>query len=169
MASITMASGCSTYTFYASSYNGQKIRISGQTVYDVNYCGDAALYYRNAQGGYDAFLIEGRCTRTDRFTQGDIYKAYDNNTLQFGRSRFLTEITPAWKLVTGWLTDAQSENLATNLLPSNQVWFHNLKDGTIHPCVITDSEVKHKTYSNEGNKLVAYEINIEYSQSEERR
>lgn len=169
MSSITIIPGVSTYTFPASRYNGQKVRISGQTEYDVNYCGDGALYYRNCQGGYDAFLIEGQCTRTDKFKQGDIYKAYDNTTLDFGRDRFLTEITQTWKLVTGWLTDEQSEILANNLLPSNQVWFHNLKTDTIHPCVITDTEVKHKTYSNEGNHLVSYEINIEFSQTDERR
>ena len=166
---ITMTSGVSTYVQYASEYNGKRIQISGKTIYDVNYCGEAALYYRNCKGGYDAFLIEGRCTRTDKFTQSDIYKAYSNTTLEFGRNRFLTEITPSWKLVTGYLSDEEAERLANNLFPSTQVWFHNLVDNTIHPVVITDASVDHKTYDNQGNKLVAYDINIEYSQPEERR
>lgn len=167
---ISITSGVSTFIGNASVYAGEKIEISGQTYYDVNYCGDGALYYLNSRGGYDAFLIEGQCVRTDKFTQSDLYKAFDNTVVNdFGRNRFLTEITPTWKLVTGWLTDEESERLANNLFPSVQVWFHNLLDDTIHPVVITDTQVKHKTYSNEGNQLVAYEINIEYSQPMERR
>lgn len=170
MAQFYANSGVSTYVGDAADYVGYAIRISGITYYDVNYCGEGALYYRNSKGGYDAFLIEGRCERTDKFTQKDIYKAYDNSKVNdFGRNRFLTQITPTWKLVTGWLTDDESERLANNLIPSTQVWFHNLVDNTIHPVVITDTQVKHKTYSNEGNQLVAYEINIEYSQPMERR
>ena len=165
-----MTSGVSTYVQNASEFTGSSIRISGQTVYKVLYCGDGALYYLNSRGGYDAFLIEGQCVRTDKFTQKDVYKAYDNSQVNdFGRSRFLTQIMPTWKLTTGWLTDEQSKILAENLLPSTQVWFHNLKDDTIHPVVITDTSVKYKTYENEGNKLVAYDINIEYSQAKERR
>lgn len=165
-----MTSGVSTYVQNASEFDGRSIRISGQTIYKVFYCGDGALYYRNSRGGYDAFLIEGQCVRTDKFTQSDIYKAYNNTVVNdFGRNRFLTEITPTWKLTTGWLTDEESERLVENLLPSTQVWFHNLLDNTIHPVVITDTQVKHKTYSNEGNQLVAYDINIEYSQPMERR
>ena len=170
MATFTMSSGVSTYIANAYEYSGMQIVISGIPYYDVNYCGDGALYYLNSRGGYDAFLIEGQCVRTDKFTQKDVYKAYDNSQVNdFGRNRFLTQITPTWKLTTGWLTDEQSAILAENLLPSTQVWFHNLIDDTIHPVVITDTSVKHKTYGNEGNKLVAYDINIEYSQAKERR
>ena len=170
MSQFIMSSGVSTFIANAIDYIGTAISISGTQYYDVNYCGDGALYYLNSRGGYDAFLIEGQCVRTDKFTQKDVYKAYDNSQVNdFGRNRFLTQITPTWKLTTGWLTDEESERLADNLLPSTQVWFHNLVDNTIHPVVITDSSVKHKTYSNEGNKLVAYDINIEYSQPMERR
>ena len=168
MAQISMPSGVSTYIAEAQQYDGMRVSISG-TVYDVNYCGTSALYYRNPRCGYDAFLIEGQSVRTDKITQTDIYKAYDNQTLEFGRGRLVTEIIPTWKLTTGWLTDEQSERLANNLIPSSEVYFHNLEDNTIHPCVITDTQVKHKTYSNEGQHLVSYEINIEYSQTEERR
>lgn len=165
-----MASGVSTYVCDASIYSGARIRFSGETIYDVNYCGNGALYYRNCRGGYDAFLIEGQCKRTDKFTQSDIYKAYDNTKVNdFGRNRFLTEITPTWVLVTGWLSDDESTRLAENLFPSTQVWFHNFEDDSINPVVITNAEVTHKTYSNEGNQLVAYDINIEYSQTLERR
>ena len=170
MANFYMNSGVSTYVGDAADYINSKIRISGITYYDVNYCGEGALYYLNSMGGYDAFLIEGACVRTDKFSQKDVYKAYDNAQVNdFGRKRFLTQITPTWKLTTGWLTDDESKRLADNLLPSTQVWFHNLAENTIHPVVITDSQVKHKTYSNEGYQLVSYDINIEYSQPMERR
>ena len=164
-----MPSGVSTYITDAAQYSGMAIRISGETVYKVDYCGSSALYYRNAYCGYDCFLIEGQSVRTDNYTQQDIYRSYDNTTLEFGRGRFLTEINTAWKLTTGWLTDEESERLTENLFPSPEVYFHNLETDKIYPCVITDTSVKHKTYDNEGHQLVAYDINIQLSQTTERR
>jgi len=166
---IQFPSGLNTYICDAAPYAGQILRFSGATVYDVNYCGTSALYYRNSQSGYDCFLIEGRSERTDKYNQVDIYKAYNNTTMEFGHSKFMTDITVGWKLTTGWLTDEQSEVFVTNLMPSPEVYFHNLEDNTIHPCVITDTSVKHKTYDNEGHQLVAYDINIEYSQNTVRK
>ena len=167
MTAITINSGVSTYVTDAGDYTGCKVLIDGNELYDVNYCGDAALYYLNSRGGWDAFLIP-YLKRTDKYTQQDYYKAYDNSTIEFGRNRFLTEITPTWELGTNWLTDEQAERLCRNLLPSTQVYLHTLDDDVIRPVVITDNQAEYKTYENQNNQLVSYKIKVEASQSDTR-
>lgn len=167
MATITVPSGVSTYVVEAYHYTGEKLYINGKLTYDVNYCGEAALYYLNSRGGWDAFLLP-YAKRTDKFTQSDYYKAYDNSTIEFGRKRFLTEITPTWELTTDWLSDEQAERLCRNLLPSTQVYLHTLDDGEIRPVVIVDNQAEYKTYENQRNQLVSYKIKVEASQTSSR-
>lgn len=167
MATITVPSGVSTYVADALGYVGEKILVNGCEIYDVNYCGDAALYYLNSRGGWDAFLLP-YIKRVDKYTQQDYYKAYDNSTIEFGRKRFLTEITPTWELGTDWLSDEQAERLCRNLLPSTQVYLHTLDDDIIRPVVIVDNQAEYKTYENQNNQLVSYKIKVEASQTDTR-
>lgn len=167
MPTITVPSGVSTYVFDALTYAGEKVLIDGCELYDVNYCGDAALYYLNSRGGWDAFLLP-YIKRVDKYTQQDYYKAYDNSTIEFGRKRFLTEITPTWEIGTDWLSDEQAERLCRNLLPSTQVYLHTLDDDVIRPVVIVDNQAEYKTYENQNNQLVSYKIKVEASQTDTR-
>lgn len=169
MANITVPSGVSTYVADAGEYLGCKVYVSGKTYYDVSYCGDAALYYLNSHGGYDAFLIEGLIKRTDNYTQGDIYRAYDNTDIQHGRNRFITEITPSWELHTSWLSDDESDRLVRNLFPSTRVWLHLLDTDETLPVVIADTSAEYKTFRNNGEKLVSYTIRVQGSQTADRR
>lgn len=168
MATITMPSGVSTYVQDAYHYEGEKVLFDDVEMYDVNYCGDAALYYLNSRGSFDAFLIEGGIKRIDKFTQQDYYKSYDNRTIEFGRNRFVTELKPTWELYTGWLTDEEAERLCRNLLPSTQVYLHTLDDYVIRPVVIVDSQAEYKTYENQNYQLVSYTIKVEASQTDYR-
>lgn len=165
---INFPSGVTTYVADASNYDGRVISLSGKTIYSVTACGDVALYYLNAAGGWDAFLIRGKVLRTDKMTQGDYYKSFDNRTIEFGKSRWLNEVRPSWELHTSYLTDNQAERLVRNLLPSTQVYLHDLVDNVYYPVVITDTSAEYKTYENQGNKLVAYTIKVEGSQGMER-
>lgn len=165
---LNFPSGVTTWVADAITYDGKIISYSGGTLYDVNYCGDVALYYINAAGGWDAFLITGKVLRTDKYTQGDYYKSFDNSTIEFGKTRWLNEIRPSWELHTGWLTDEQAERLVRNLLPSTQVYLHDLNEDKYYPVNITDTQAEYKTYANQGNKLVAYTIKVEGSQGMER-
>lgn len=165
---ITVPSGVSTYVSDAATYAGKVVFFSGVPLYDVTYCGDAALYYINSAGAWDAFLIGGKVLRTDKYTQGDYYKSFDNSTIEFGKTRWLNEIRPSWELHTGWLTDEQAERLVKNLLPSTQVYLHDLVDDEYFPVNITDTSADYKTYENQGKKLVAYTIKVEGSQGMER-
>ena len=168
MAFITVPSGVSTYVADASEYAGATVIINGTTYYDVNYCGDAALYYLSSRGSWEAFLIEGTIKRTDKYAQQDYYKSFDNTTIEFGRRRFLTDIKRAWELNTGWLSDDEAEAVATDIFPSTQVYLHLLDTDEILPVVITDTQAEYKTYENQNNQLVSYKINVEASQSASR-
>ena len=162
------SSGVSTYVTNASLYIGEKVIIDGKKYYDVNYCGDAALYYLSSRGSWEAFLIEGLVKRTDKYAQQDYYKSFDNTTIEFGRRRFLTDIKRTWELNTGWLSDEEAEAVATDIFPSTQVYLHLLDTDEILPVVITDTQVEHKTYENQNYQLVSYRINVEASQSSAR-
>lgn len=138
---------------------------TGYTEVDVCHA-DFALYYLNRYGGWDSFLIEGNVTAKDAYTRYNIISPYDNTTLQFGKRTYNNQIQPSWELHTGWLKDDESERLAFNLLPSNMMYLHNLKEDTIIPVTVDDSSVDYRTFRNQGRKLFTYTINISASQTQ---
>lgn len=130
----------------------------GSLHYDVTNCGEYALYYVNRYGALDNFLIEGNVRKISNiyregFTRGYVNKSNEKMINQ-------ESITTAWEMSTGWLTDEQSETLATHLLESPKVWISNLNDGTTIPVVLTDSTVEHKKFRN-GHQLNRYDIKVE--------
>lgn len=131
------------------------------------YCGEIALYYKNRKGGWDSFLIEGNVTKKDEYTKYTYNRSYNNNTLEFENGTYHSQIVTSYALNTGWLSDLESENLAFNLLSSNEVYLHNLCTDKIYPVVITDNTATYKTYKNNSRKLVNYTINCEESQRKE--
>ena len=169
MATISIPSGVTTYVLEAYHYDGRKVNVSGETIYDVSYCGPGALYYLSKAGGWSAFLIEGKIKRTDKYTQTEYRKAFDNTTIEFGRVRLLNEIQPCWEITTGFLSDEESELLAENLLPSQRVYLHLFDEDLITPVVITDSSQEHKTYANQKDTPFYYTIKVEASQPLPRR
>lgn len=129
-----------------------------------NSCGEIALYYKNRKGGWDAFLIEGTVTKKDKYTKYTYNRSYNNNTLEFENGTYHSQIITSYQLNTGWLNDQESENLAFNLLSSNEVYLHCLCTNQVYPAVITDNSVNYKTYRNNSRKLVNYRINCDLSQ-----
>lgn len=142
-------------------------------VYQITYhnpdepCGEVALYYKNRKGGWESFLIEGNVTKKDTYTKYTYNKSFDNNTLEFENGTYHSQIVTSYVLNTGWLTDQQSDNLAFNLLSSNEVYLHNLCTNKVYPVVITDNSATYKTYKNNSRKMVNYQINCEESQRKE--
>ena len=132
-----------------------------------NSCGEIALYYKNRKGGWDAFLIEGTWTKKDEYTKYTYNRSFNNNTLEFENGTYHSQIITSYALNTGWLNDQESENLAFNLLSSNEVYLHNLCEDKVYPVVITDNTATYKTYRNNSRKLVNYTINCEESQRKE--
>lgn len=132
-----------------------------------NSCGEIALYYKNRKGGWDAFLIEGNWTKKDEYTKYTYNRSFNNNTLEFENGTYHSQIITSYQLVTGWLNDEESENLAFNLLSSNEVYLHNLCEDKVYPVVITDNSATYKTYKNNQRRFVNYTINCEESQRKE--
>ena len=140
------------------------------SVYQVdggNYCGEVALYYKNRKGGWDSFLIEGTVTKKDEYTKYTYNRSFNNNTLEFENGTYHSQIVTSYVLNTGWLNDQESDNLAFNLLSSNEVYLHNLCTDKVYSVVIKDNTATYKTYKNNSRKLVNYQINVEESQRKE--
>lgn len=132
-----------------------------------NACGEIALYYKNRKGGWDSFLVEGNVTKKDEYTKYTYNRSFNNNTLEFENGTYHSQIVTSYVLNTGWLNDQQSDNLAFNLLSSNEVYLHNLCTDKVYPVVIKDNTATYKTYKNNSRKLVNYQINVEESQRKE--
>lgn len=129
---------------------------------------DYVLYYVNAAGGWDSLLVEGNVKKTDNI-QSETYtqRVLDTST-SFSKNKYLNTITPNWILYTGYLNDIQASKMY-NLLESNQVYLHNLKEDVITPVIITNSTCEYLTYTNNGKKKFYYTINVEASQDKYRK
>jgi hypothetical protein len=92
-----------------------------------------------------------------------VTKDYNNNIQQFGTTPYLTEINASYEIHTGWLSETESDILASNLFQSTRVFLHNLQTNEILPVLITDTDVVYKTRNNSGRKLLNYTINVETS------
>lgn len=154
---------------FNSTFSGAVSGITTQisNVATGNSCGEIALYYKNRKGGWDSFLIEGTWTKKDEYTKYTYNRSFNNNTLEFENGTYHSQIITSYQLNTGWLNDQQSDNLAFNLLSSNEVYLHNLCEDKVYPVVIKDNTATYKTYKNNSRKLVNYQINVEESQRKE--
>lgn len=128
-----------------------------------------AIYYINSYGGWDAFLFDGKVTKSDDIKQFTTEKAFNNNTLDYEIARYTSEINTSYTLCTGWLTDEQSTNFANNLIGSNHVYMQNVKTGKFFPAIITDTKVQYQTMKNNRGKMSLYQINIKESQNKLRQ
>lgn len=130
---------------------------------------DYVLYYLNARGGWDAFVIEGKVIKKDNFTQYTTDRVFNNTTYDFECYRYISEIKTSYELSTGLMNDAESKNFAKNLVGSNKVYLHNVNEGWIRPVIIDDKSVTYQTYENNNGKFSVYKINITESQSKIRK
>lgn len=150
----------------ATSVHFDNPDIQSGITYDKPVCGcKYALYYRNRKGGFDSFLIEGSSKvidNIDRYTTESVYSS--RNPIEFGTKNYNKSITSKYELNTGFLRDEEAKRLAFNLIPSPQVWLHNLETDEISSVVITNSEAEYKTWKTESNKLVSYKLTVERSQ-----
>ena len=149
---------------FATNFNGSAVTTTVTTSTGNTCGGKYAVYYLNRYGGWDSFLIEGNVVKNDVYDKYYTNKTFNNTSLDFERKVYNNQITTNYELNTGWLTDAQSDNLAFNLLPSNAAYLHNLEKNEIKPIVITNAETEFKQFRN-GRKLCSYKITVENSQS----
>lgn len=152
--------------FSASSLSVRTtLSLSPGSSFDSTHCGEFALYYLNVHGGWDSFLFEGNVTKTDTYKRYQTNASFDNTTLDFQNRTYNNVITGSWKLSSGWLTDAQSEIFARNLLSTSKAYLHDLKANKFYPVNIKDSSATYKTYNNQGKKRVSYQITVDAAQN----
>lgn len=137
------------------------------TGYNKEVCGDYILHYVNARGGWDSFVFEGLCTKTDTISDHYFNKSFVNTTKEFGTGRYISEINTAYKLNTGILSEDEAALFAKHLIGSNKCYLQILSEGKIIPVVITDNNAQ---YKKEGqDDVITYEVNVKESQEKIRR
>ena len=142
----------------------------GSTVYTVAQpCHRYVLYYRNIYGGWDSLTGEGTPKRTDSLTRHQARQEYDNReSTARGLRDYAVEVVRGYTLRTGWLTDSQSARMVS-LLGTVDAYLHDLESGLVWPAVLTGSSIEHKTYYNNGRRLVSYDITLQIAQEMVRR
>ena len=138
--------------------------LNGDTYNVLADCGEYALYYLNAYGGWDALLIDGTVLKKSTITQYTTDKNYNNSRIEFEQTKYINEIQDAYEINTGFLTDEQAANLSKNLIPSKEVYLHFLKGNKIIPVLITDTSVTYQTYQTNNLQMPQYKINVKESQ-----
>lgn len=127
-------------------------------------CGEYALYYLNAYGGWDALLIDGTVLKKSTIKQYTTDRNINNSRIEFEQTKYINEIQDAYEINTGFLTDEQAANLSNNLIPSREVYLHFLNDDKIIPVLITDTSVTYQTYQTNNLQMPQYKINVKESQ-----
>lgn len=131
--------------------------------YVTNTCYKYALYYLNDIGGWDYMLFLGRELQKDDIKRLQYKKNYVSQAFDWGKVNYLTQINEKWELNTSFMNDTQSENLQP-LFHSNKMFLQDLNNGKLIPVNITNTNVEHKTFKNQGRKLYTYTINLDSAQ-----
>ena len=156
--------GRTEYTTLAKAPEGyDTVQFFQEYIPIMNTCCKYCLYYQNALGGWDSFLINGNDKQTDKITSYKYIKGVNNTTKDFGTKKYLNLISQTYKLYTDWLNDDEASRMF-NLLESTEVYLHNLEDDSIMPVNITNNTCEYKTFSNNGKKKFYYTIDVELAQ-----
>lgn len=160
------SAGSGTAVFSPSKWGDVvKIRLNGNRYKVIDSCSRYVLYYLNAYGGWDSFLIEGASSEEDSLTRHTMHKSsiYDRE-----QKNYLNEIKKKMTLHTSWLSDEQSLRMH-HLLNSTEVYMHDLEQNIILPVILEGSSTPYKTFKGEGGKLVNYTIEVTIAQTRMRR
>lgn len=132
-------------------------------------CARYLVAYVNAYGGWDTMILDGIPVRRDDLVRHTIDTDYDNaDPTARGRRDYAIEVSPAWTLRTGILTDAQSEKMH-HLLNSPDVYLLDFADMVWRPVVLTDTTHDEQTYRSNGRRPAVYEFNAQLAQERFRR
>ena len=133
--------------------------VAGPNSYKV-VCGQYALYYVNAYGGWDTMAILGKVKREDGVTHHTTDQLYKNTkTSNRGRVNYVNELTTKFTFYTHYLTNEQSARMH-HLLNSPTVYLHDVAKGHVWPIVLTSNSNERKQ-----NGLQQYAIEAELAQN----
>ena len=164
------AAGSGTAVFFPSEWGDVvKIEINDSTFILEDTCAKYALYYVNAHGGWDSFLIEGNTLETDTLKRYTREVVYDNrDIINRGIHNYVNEITKGFTFLTGWLTGDQGERMH-HLINSTNVYMYDIARQQMIPVTIPTTSCEYKTFKNQGNQLVNYTIQVQIAQNRIRR
>lgn len=164
---VSITNGVTTEMFpYPSRKDGAvSYTINGITYPIVDECVQYVLYYVNPWGGYDWFPIRGKVVERDLMTAYTYMQNYNNQTIEFGKKKYLADIRKQFTLHTQWMSEEESSRM-WYLLQSNTVYLHNLVEDKIYPAVITNTEQEHKKRLR--GQRISYQIDVELSQTRQR-
>lgn len=146
----------STVTTYASN-----------DAYNKEVCGDYVLHYVNARGGWDSFVFEGRCKKTDNITNHYFNRVFDNNTKEFEQGKYISEIDTTYTCNTGILTQEQAALFAKHLLGNPKCYLEIISKNKVIPVLITDNTADYKVDGED--EVITYEVKIKESQTKIRK
>lgn len=168
---VTPASaGPATAVIDLATYEGlASVSYNGTTWKVAENCSRFLVAYFNAFGGWDTLVLDGIPVRRDDLVRHTIDTDYDNtDPTARGRRDYAIEVSPAWMLRTGILTDAQSEKMH-HLLNSPDVYLLDFADMVWRPVVLTDTTHDEQTYRSNGRRPAVYEFNAQLAQERFRR
>ena len=158
------------HRYFVEAQHGQTYTALGTSYKTINSCeARYSLYYVNSYGGVDVLPCKGKSfKKTDNITRLNYSRSFRNNTREFENVNYMNEIKPAWELNTSYMVDEQSRKMH-ELVESTCVYLYDAEEQTYTPVVMTDKKLEYKTYFNQGRKFYTYTINVEESQSKEKR
>lgn len=155
----------------ADEYSIIRIHADEQTIEykRVGACYRYMLYYTNAYGGWDFLAIEGKSLMTDNYTRHTIGQSYNNvQSRNRGSRNYRNDIERKWLLRTLWIDDAGAQNMH-HLLGSTEVYLYDMQTEQLYPITLDNPQCEYKTYSNNGNQLVRFDIEATLAQNLTRR
>lgn len=164
------SAGSGTAVFLPSAWdNVARIVVGSSTFRVVTDCAKYALYYINAYGGWDSLLIEGNTMEVDNLKRYTREMVYDNRDIQNrGIQNYVNEIDKGFTFHTGWLLHDQGERMH-HLVNSPDVYLYDIAAGEMIPVIIPMTSCEYRNFSNNGNMLVDYTIQVQIAQNMIRR
>lgn len=149
--------------------NTVRITVNGNEYSVVTNCAKFALYYVNAYGGWDQFLIEGNDMEVDSLERFIREQEYDNNSiLNAGKVNYVNDITKSWTLNSGWMSNDAGLRMH-HLLNSCLVYLFDIATGDFIPVTISTNSCEYKTRKNQGRSMVNYSFTVTLAQNRIRR
>lgn len=149
--------------------NVDRITIKSRVYRVVGSCYKYALYYVNAYGGWDQFLLEGNDLEADDDNRYIREIEYDNNLIvNRGTDNYVNEVKKSWTLHSGLLTDDQASRMH-HLINSPLVFLCDIPTGDMIPVIMKTNTCEYKTLKNQGRRMAEYTLEVELAQNRIRR
>lgn len=164
------SAGSGTAVIDLSRWEGvRKVVVNGVEYKAVDSCARYVLYYINAYGGWDSFVIEGNTTMSENVTRIERETGYDNRDMKNrGKVNVASQMERVMTMHTSWLSDEQSLRMH-HLLNSTNVYLFDNETREMQPVLLSNDVTNFKTYKGSGNQMVNYTIELTFSNKKERR